>query len=226
MRVLLVAATAYEIQGIYGYLQGTMQESAGLLVNDRLEIEVAITGVGLPQTSFALGTVLARSTFDFAIQAGVAGALDPELGLGEVVEVFSERFADLGVEERTGDFTSAHDLNLIPPDMMPFRHGQLWNHPEVERAFLPKVHGISVNRVHGSARSIEQLRRLYPDAQVESMEGAAFFYACLVYGLNFLQLRAISNYVEPRNRESWQLQEAVTNLNATLIDLFRTLGAE
>ena len=226
MRILLVAATPFEIQGTFGYLQSTMQESKGLLVNDRLQIQVAITGVGLPLTAFGLGTLLAQNSYDFAIQGGVAGALDRDLGLGEVVEVFSERLADLGVEERNGDFTSAHDLNLIPPDMMPFRNGQLWNHPEVERAFLPKVHGISVNRVHGSAESIDKLRQRFPDAQVESMEGAAFFYSCLIHDLNFLQVRAISNYVEPRDREKWQMQEAVTNLNAALIDLFRTLGVD
>lgn len=227
MRILLAAATAFEVQGTLGYLQSVLDDHGnGYLGNDRVDIQVVVTGVGLPLAAFSLGTVLAQVPFDFAIQAGIAGALDRQLELGEVVEVFSDRFADLGVEERDGSFTSVHRLNLVPPDSPPFRRGQLWNHPEVERAFLPKVHGISVNKAHGTADSIAALRQRFPEAQVESMEGAAFHYACLLHELNFLQIRAISNYVEPRNREAWEMQAAMTNLNAALIDLFRTLGVD
>jgi len=33
---------------------------------------------------------------------------------------------------------------------------------------------------------------------------------------NVIQLRAISNMVEPRNRSNWKIELAITNLNATL----------
>ena len=59
------------------------------------------------------------------------------------------------------------------------------------------------------------------------MEGAAFFYACLSAGLEPVQLRAISNYVEPRNREAWRMREAITALNDTLRQLLGSfLGVE
>ena len=52
------------------------------------------------------------------------------------------------------------------------------------------------------------------------MEGAAFFQACMTEGVAFSEIRAISNYVEPRNRDNWKIAEAIENLNKTLIELF------
>jgi futalosine hydrolase len=48
------------------------------------------------------------------------------------------------------------------------------------------------------------------------MEGAAVFYACLYAGVPFAQVRSISNWVEPRNRANWKLDEAISNLNNIL----------
>jgi nucleoside phosphorylase len=77
---------------------------------------------------------------------------------------------------------------------------------------LPAVTGITVNTVHGNVRSIARVvERLAPD--VESMEGAAFMYACLVSGVRFVQVRAVSNVVEKRNRGAWRIGEAVAALN-------------
>ncbi|MNH40683.1 Futalosine hydrolase [compost metagenome] len=63
--------------------------------------------------------------------------------------------------------------------------------------------------------SIAKALKLFP-AEVESMEGAAFFYVCLSEGVKCVQLRSISNYVERRNRESWNIPLAIKNLNAEL----------
>ena len=59
--------------------------------------------------------------------------------------------------------------------------------------------------------------RLNP--KIESMEGAAFFYACRKAGVPFIQIRAVSNYVEKRNRDAWQIGLAVKNLNTFALEL-------
>jgi len=41
--------------------------------------------------------------------------------------------------------------------------------------------------------------------------------------INFLQIRSISNYVEPRNKDNWDLPLAISNLNNTLIELITSL---
>jgi len=81
---------------------------------------------------------------------------------------------------------------------------------------------LSVNKVHGNSSSIEQLQKQF-DADLESMEGAAFFQACLIEKIPFLQVRSISNYVESRNRDNWDIPGAIEALNEVLIQLVETL---
>jgi len=73
------------------------------------------------------------------------------------------------------------------------------------------VRGITVNTAHGDPRSIAAIRERFAP-QVESMEGAAFMYACLTHGVPFAQVRTVSNMVERRNRAAWKLTEAIANL--------------
>jgi futalosine hydrolase len=51
------------------------------------------------------------------------------------------------------------------------------------------------------------------------MEGAAFFYACLAAKVPFVEIRSISNRMEPRNRDAWDLPLAVRNLNEVLVGI-------
>ena len=52
-----------------------------------------------------------------------------------------------------------------------------------------------MNTVHGNDRSIAASSS-GASPQVESMEGAAFMYACLIDEVPFAQVRAVSNVVE------------------------------
>jgi futalosine hydrolase len=77
--------------------------------------------------------------------------------------------------------------------------------------------------VHGAEASIQKIRDKYPEIQVESMEGAAFFYACLAAGVPFAEIRSISNRVEPRNRDAWDLPLAIRNLNGVLVGMLEVM---
>ena len=48
---------------------------------------------------------------------------------------------------------------------------------------------------------------------IESMEGAALHYVCLLQKVSFLQLRSISNMVGERDKSKWAMKEAINNLN-------------
>lgn len=224
MKVLLMAATFFEIEPAIAYFQKNYESISPFhFKKDEIDITIMLTSIGMPLTAFGLCFTLYRNKYDLLIQAGVAGAIDPTLQIGDVVEVVSECMADLGVEHQDGSFESVFDIGLLPKDEFPFREGRLWNQPEIERAFVPKVHGITVNKVHGSATSIEMLRKKFPFAQVESMEGAAFFLVGLQMHGHLLQLRGISNFVEPRNREAWDMKKAITNLNEVLVEVLNNL---
>ena len=229
MRILLLSATPFEVEPTVNFLRARATEERGnVLVFPRVEIEVIFGGVGLTSTAFVMGQRLAgRDRPDLCLQAGIGGAYEHSLALGQVVRVTSERFGDLGAEDADGNWLSLADIGLPPgPPFGPA--GELTLPPgAVPLPGLDEVSGLSVNRASGSQRTIDRIRAAFPEVAVESMEGAAFFYACLSAGLEPVQLRAISNYVEPRNREAWRMREAITALNDTLRQLLGSfLGVE
>lgn len=225
MKILIVSATPFEVAGLRGWLEDNFtSEGPVRFKKGGLVIDILISGVGLPITAFSLGTVLARQSYDLAIQAGIAGAFDKELEIGQVVEVIADRFADLGAEDNDGSFLDLQSLGLHERESGIFNaSAQILNDRAVGTSSgLKKVSALSVNRASGSQSTIDQLRKLYPEASVETMEGAAFFYACRTNKVAMLAIRAISNYVTPRNRDEWNIPLALDQLNETLIAL---LGA-
>jgi futalosine hydrolase len=51
------------------------------------------------------------------------------------------------------------------------------------------------------------------------MEGAAFFYICASEKIPFVALRGISNMVERRNKNKWNIPLALDNLALKLEDV-------
>ena len=202
MKLLLVAATPFEIEPFKSYWTAKSINSG--------EIEILVTGVGMVATAFDMGRLLATKQFDLAINAGIAGAFDKNLAVGDVVHVVNDRFAELGAEDGDG-FISIDELGFGGSILRPIS-------PLLSLPQMAGVSAITVNKVHGSESSIsETLKRFNP--QVESMEGAAFVYACNQFNLPSLQIRSISNYVERRNRDSWNIPLAIKNLNNTVIEI-------
>lgn len=226
MQLLITSATGFEIAPLEDWLKANARQTGNFRYQlGTARIDLLISGVGIPLSAYSFGKLFATNTYDLAIQAGIAGALDRSLEIGEVVQVATETFGDLGVEEADGSFTSAFQLGLIGSHQPPFTNEQLLS-PTVPgiAAFLKLVRGVTVSRVHGSKAGIAALRER-SDAQVESMEGACFAYACLLEQQAFLQIRSISNYVEARNREAWDIPLAIGNLNKVLQDMVQILAA-
>ena len=202
MHILLVAATAPEI--------------APLLADRRAGVDVLITGVGMVATAAHCSRALSTSRYDLALNVGVCGSFDRALAPGTVVHVTSDRLAELGAEDDER-FLTIHELQLLGENEFPFERGVLVNRNPPENsaiAALPAVSAITVSTAHGNTASIARVvERFRP--QVESMEGAAFMYACLIHQVPFAQVRAVSNVVEKRNRAAWKMAEAIEALNGT-----------
>lgn len=227
MKILLTSATSLEIKPLIQMLgEGERLNSKAVRYHYRgNKIDVLTTGVGMVATSFWLGDAFARAHYDLAINVGVCGAFDRDLKITQVVQIIQDEFPEMGAEDGE-NFLSLIDLDLLEEDDFPFSRGVI-EHPEPMTdgplAELTQVRAVTVNKVHGNEVTIEATQqRVQP--QVESMEGAAFMYACRVGRLNFAQIRSVSNYVERRNRDNWELQGAVRTLNETLLNYLNQLG--
>ena len=206
MRILLVAATENEIAATRDHY------AKASFVKHR--IEFLVTGVGMAATSYSLTRKLALGKYDLVVNIGIAGSFRREISPGNVVNVVSDSFADLGAEDGN-EFMTVFDLQLQHPDSFPFWNGKIKNDYAEKYSLLlnmKNVRAITVNKVHGNAESIHHtFTKFQPD--IETMEGAAVFYVCAMERVPFLQLRAISNHVERRNRSAWQIDLALINLH-------------
>jgi len=219
MRILIVAATEPEIGkliadlrfSVYDCDQGSHISCELRDALNRHQVDTLITGVGMVATAYALGRHLANEKYDLAINLGIAGSFDRSIDLGEVVEVVEDRFSELGAEDGK-EFLSIEQLG--------FGEGVFRSTCNLPGSLeIRKVSAVTVNTVHGNETNIEKLKsRINP--QLESMEGAAFFYACQQASIPCIQIRAVSNYVEKRNRDAWQIGLAIKNLNTFAADLF------
>lgn len=213
MKLLLVTATPEEIQPLSSHFD--FREGPNIVNGN--EIFILVTGVGMVATAWSMGQALASDTFDFAFNAGIAGSFSRTLNPGDVVNVEKDCFSELGVQDHDA-FLSIDHLGFGRGTEYPVS-GHL---SDALSDHLPKVSAITVNTVHGNEESIEQtVARLNPD--IETMEGAAFFYCCRMKSLPGLQVRAVSNYVERRNRLAWNVPLAIANLNKELIYLLNKL---
>jgi futalosine hydrolase len=226
MHFLLVSATVFEIRPLLERLPlyQKLSEQLSRYQYKNSTIDVLIPGVGMVPTAFYLGKQLGAKHYDLAVNAGIAGTFNPSLPIGSVVHVTEDCVPELGAED--GDrFLSIFELGLADPDIPPYHHGKLINnifenemliHLDIIRK-LPKVKGITSNTIRGNAASIARIRQL-AWADLETMEGAAFFYGCMTEKIPCLQVRAISNLVEERDKSRWNLPLALKNLNQVLWD--------
>ena len=118
------------------------------------------------------------------------------------------------IESLSNDIAVWGIAALADESEFPFSKGKLVakHSSQQQLRHLKSVEGITVNKVHGNEKSVAKLLK-HITAKVETMEGAAFLMVCQKEKIPALQLRAISNYVELRNKENWNIALALKNLH-------------
>jgi futalosine hydrolase len=220
VRLLVVASTEMEVAPLVAQLRPASRSDARAKGYTRgaHDVDLLIAGIGMVATAARCSAALARERYEAAFNFGLCGTFDRSIALGEVVHVATDCLSEIGAEDGTA-FLTLRDLNLPGDNESPLTCGRLVNDCPAAAAAVGRlraVNGITVNTVHGSAESIARVvARLGPD--VESMEGAAFMYACLIHAVPFAQVRAVSNVVETRNRDAWDVPAAIRNLTETAL---------
>jgi len=204
MRILVVAATEPEAGPIRA-------------ARIRHEVDILVTGVGMVATAAQTSRALAQTRYNLALNFGVCGSFDRGLPPGSVVHVVRDRIAEMGAEDGEA-FVEFESLRL-PGHVLFVNDAPPAN---TALAALPQVSAITVNTVHGDGRSIAAVTQRFAP-QVETMEGAAFMCACLIDGVPFAQVRAVSNIVERRNRDAWRLGEALDRLGRIAFSILESI---
>ena len=215
MNFLVIAATPREISPFLD----TLRDMPVLFPRD-VEIDVLITGVGLVAATYSLSRQVFIKPPGMVIQAGIGGCFDHSVPLGTVFAVKRDVIADQMAIENN-QIVTMFDLGFAVHDHSPYKKGWLVNSNELLRKTkLKKVTAVSVNQVSSTSKTRNMLVEKF-DPLLETMEGAALHYVCLMEKINFLQIRAASNYVGDRNKKNWKLKESIQNLNIELISLLK-----
>lgn len=222
-KILLVTATEAEASALKRIPE--LRSSGDRYLLGNCELSVLITGVGSVATSWGMAKWMsANMKPDLAVNIGIAGSFREEIKTGDVTVPVEDCFADAGIEDGNRFMTLA-EAGLSDPDKFPFKKGRI----EADNFFVREaikmmkpVKAITVNTASGLQQTIDRLIKKYnPD--IETMEGATFFYICSGEKVPFLALRSISNRVEPRNKDNWNIPLALDNLSERLKHLLLSL---
>ena len=219
MRVIITAATNGEwmpsFQKINPAYAGT---------NKRFSVGFHESGIGLLASSVSLMKMFVQETPSLIIQVGIAGCFDKKVPLGKVFAVKDDFAGDVGVMENKV-WKDLFDLKLDKPNDAPYEKKSLPNPwlSQYNLLKLPTRKGVTVNTISTDKNKIDLYSGRYK-ATLESMEGAALHYMGRDLNIPFIQIRAVSNYVGERNKAKWNMQEAIYNLNETLLQYLDALN--
>jgi futalosine hydrolase len=223
MKITVVAATKLELEPLLEKYNAQTNGKGLYTTGD--DLHFLVTGIGMLNTAANLMRYACLHDRDFYIDAGIAGAFNRNFAINSVCQVSSETYGDFGVEidENFEDF---FEMGFIDKSETVFEYGLCKAvlsdfHSHIQ---LPKATSITVNRVHGNPQTIEMLQTKYK-ADIENMEGLAFYYVMQVMKKPSIEIRSISNYVEKRNKENWDIKGSVVALNRETEKLIQLLNA-
>jgi len=224
MKILIVAATRMEVKLLVDefIFLGEKNHMLKHYSFGGTKIDILITGIGATFTAFHLTDTLKENKYKLVLNIGIAGSLTNELEIGEIVNVVSEEFADLGIEKKD-EFLTLFESGFMDSDEFPFSQGVIKASSSIGLIDSKKVRGITTNKSHGRKSSIAEIHQKF-SAHVETMEGAAVFYVCSWLGIPCHQIRAISNFVEPRDSSKWNIPTALENLKESILNVLNRLS--
>lgn len=228
MKVLIVSATNFEIQPFVKHItQHSHIDDVDIFHYKDYEITFCYTGIGAVAAAVNITKAIASFQPQLIVQAGIAGIFERTYPLGMLVHVVSEYQADLGAIDPQKGFQDIFDLGIADANDFPYEYKLINNQSITQLPYkiyqevkqLKPAISCTVNQIMGDTTIIDRIPA-ESDCHVESMEGAALHYAANSFKIPYFQVRSISNYVEPRNKQNWKMKNAIANLNSWLIKCF------
>jgi len=174
-----------------------------------------VVGVGPVTATLHLTAHLAahHAAYRAVINLGVAGAIRSTLEVGQSILIVEERYIDIGRED--GSPLALPSGASLVRDVA--ASAQLLT--STAAITTPRGIGLTSATVTTSEERTERLRRRYPDAATESMEGFAVFHVASLYRLPVIGVRGISNRVGERSKANWDLAGGIAASHRLLTEV-------
>lgn len=225
MKILVTAAEQQELDRALKAYEFIKEKDA--------DIVFRLTGIGAVNACYCVTKEIWNATvegkpYDLVINIGIAGSYDlDEFPIASAAVISREYFGDLGFETDKG-FADLFRCGIIGKDEFPYTDGalarQLLPYSNIEDAIsrYKSGVGVTIQCITGDISRVEELKRLYTP-HIESMEGAAVYYAALMEGVPCFEIRTVSNVVGERDSRKWKTMEALETLENCCREIFEIL---
>jgi futalosine hydrolase len=214
--LLVVTAVAAERDAILAGL-GASGVNAVDATDDQSTAGAHVLAVGVGIAAAAARTarwltqrqLTGQAPYHAVISAGIGGAYARRVALGDIVVARRTIAADLGADSPDG-FLTLSDLGFGTDAA----DGDPGLFDRVAASLPSALTGsvLSVHTVTGTAARAMELAERHPDAVAEAMEGWGVATAAEDHGVPFVEIRAVSNLVGPRDRSAWRIDLAMGSL--------------
>jgi futalosine hydrolase len=219
--VLLITAVPAEAAAVLGRFDGVEPAElgpyrGGWVKTGAGQLTVVAGGVGPARAAACAATALTVDRPALLVVAGVAGGFAGRAAVGDVVVADAVVYADLGADSPAG---------FLPISELGFGADRALPRPDLVALAAARTGAVvgpilTVSTVTGTAARAAELADRH-DPAAEAMEGAGGWAAAEAYNVPFLEIRAVSNVVGPRDRANWRLADALVVLAGAAADLLR-----
>lgn len=218
--IALLCSVPFECEALAAALVGAEPLRAGRKEGwtgrlDGVPVLLVAGGMGKTNAAHALTALLERHAVGGVVGFGIAGAYPGSgLAVGDVALAAACVYGDEGVAA-PGGWMSSEGIGI------PLWKG-CFNAFPVHRAWTESAAAVlaaagirtrtgpfvTVSCCSGTDALAAEMEARFPGALCEGMEGAALAHVAAIYGVPFLELRAVSNRVEDRDPARWRIPAA------------------
>ncbi len=233
LSIALIAPTPFESSELRNKITPPPEERQGFLSKGYLfekSIVFSHCGIGKVNAAHIATRLLETGGIDIMILFGVAGGY-LSTAIGDVAVAESENYGDEGVKTPKG----WESLKFIGFSLLKNTKEYFNTFPmdqKLSGLAIEVSTEIGLRCSFGHFITVSQCSGTYDDGVImqerfngicENMEGAAVAHICAIYGIPMVEIRGISNLVEDRDLEKWNIPLAVSNCSRVVCELIRRL---
>ncbi|MEQ1904010.1 MAG: futalosine hydrolase [Pirellulaceae bacterium] len=183
-------------------------------------ISLEVSGVGILSAAITASRLIERQQPQHVVLFGIAGTYDEDRAtVGQAYLFPSVSCFGFGVGQGT-NFRPWETTELAA--VAPCEREIGLQFPDTLRDETAKGSLISVAAVSNDADEVNSIRKHYPSAIAEDMEGFAVASACQSFAIPCTVIRGISNVAGQRDKAHWQIESALASACQLLVRFLGT----
>ncbi|MBW1649697.1 MAG: futalosine hydrolase [Deltaproteobacteria bacterium] len=239
--ILITAAVIQEAEYIINKLENRFKTKTGnktvisSAINNKL-VKIAITGPGIINTAHTVTAVIEQKRPELIIQTGCAGGFK-QIGLkiGDICIADEEIDIQLGIESKNKTYplqelpfplykdNKKEIKSVYPADAQLSKKAEaILKKKFCDNTLIMRGKFVTVSTVTATDTTTQKYFEAF-NCCAENMEGAATAYIAFIYGIPFIEIRAVSNICGNREIDKWDLKTAFKKSGKAVYEIVKEL---